>query len=132
MLSVLVFEGGALYLDSCRSGSGVAEADWDAFARDLGPDFFAAIVDKGIAKTLIGEPPRRLMNDLQWAPEIPIPFTNVRELIVQGVCRVRNSYLHGEKFRGGPDGQWERDVNLIREAHAVLDEAITWWLHAPA
>jgi len=115
-----------------RQNKEVAEADWDAFACDLGPDFFAAIVDKGIAKTLIGEPPRRLMNDLQWAPEIPIPLTNVHELIVQGVCRVRNSYLHGEKFRGGPNGQWERDANLIMEAHAVLDEAIAWWLCAKA
>ncbi len=109
-----------------------AEADWDAFAGDLGPDFFAAVVAKGIAKTLIGEPPRRLMNDLVWAPEIPEPFTSVHELIVQGVCRVRNSYLHGEKFRGGPDGQWERDVTLIREAHAVLDEAIAWRVQAQA
>lgn len=115
-----------------RQNKDVAEADGDAFARDLGPDFFAAIVDKGIAKTLIGEPPRRLMNDLQWAPEIPVPFTNVHELIVQGVCRVRNSYLHGEKFRGGPNGQWERDVSLIREAHAVLEEAIAWWFRPKA
>lgn len=115
-----------------RQNKDVAEADWDAFARDLGPDFFTTIVDKGIAKTLISEPPRRLMNDLQWAPEIPTPFTNVQELIVQGVCRVRNSYLHGEKFRSGPNGQWERDVTLIQEAHAVLGEAITWWLRATA
>nr|WP_315384353.1 hypothetical protein [uncultured Sphingomonas sp.] len=79
----------------------IAETDWDAFARDLGPEFFAAVVDKGIAKTLIGEPPRRLMNDLVWAPEILVPLTNAHELIVQGVCRVRNSYLHGEKFRVG-------------------------------
>ena len=111
-----------------RQNKNVAEADWDAFARDLGPDFFAAIMEKGIAKTLISEPPRRLMNDLQWAPETPSPFTNVQELIVQGVCRVRNSYLHGEKFKGGPDGQWERDATLIRESHAVLDVAIAWWL----
>lgn len=103
-----------------------AEADWDAFARDLGPKFFEEVVSSGIAKTLIGEPPRRLMNDLVWAPEIPVPLTNVHELIVQGVCRVRNSYLHGEKFRGGPDGQWERDVKLIKEAHAVLRAAIAW------
>jgi hypothetical protein len=113
-----------------RQNKNVAEADWDAFACDLGPEFFSAIVDKGISKTLIGEPPRRLMSDLQWAPAIPAPITNVHELIVQGVCRVRNSYLHGEKFKGGPDGQWERDVTLIKEAHAVLDEAIAWWLRA--
>jgi hypothetical protein len=116
--------------DRLRQNRDVAEADWDAFAGDLGGDFFAAVVDKAIAKTLIGEPPRRLMNDLQWTPEIPVPFTNVHELIVQGVCRVRNSYLHGEKFKGGPGGQWERDVTLIKEAHAVLDKAIAWWVRA--
>lgn len=109
-----------------RPNKETAEADWDAFARDLGPEFFAAVVDNGIAKTLIGEPPRRLMKDLVWAPEIPQPLTNVHELIVQGVCRVRNSYLHGEKFRGGPDGQWKRDVTLIKEAHVVLQAALAW------
>ncbi|WP_058733820.1 hypothetical protein [Sphingomonas sanguinis] len=51
-----------------RLNKETAEADWDAFARDLGPEFFAAVVDKGIAKTLIGAPPHRLMNDLVWAP----------------------------------------------------------------
>ena len=107
-----------------------AQADWDAFARDLGQEFFFAIVEMGVAKTLIGKPPRRLMNDLQWAPETPDPLTNVHGLIVQGVCRVRNSYLHGEKFRGGPDGQWARDIELIKEAHAVLDAAMEWWLQA--
>ncbi|WP_234180395.1 hypothetical protein [Sphingopyxis sp. NFH-91] len=109
-----------------RENKDVAEADWDSFARDLGPDFFATVVDRGIAKTLISEPPRRLMKNLQWAPEVPIPLANVQELIVQGVCRVRNSYLHGEKFTGGPDGQWTRDLTLIKEAHAVLDAAISW------
>ncbi|WP_435170338.1 hypothetical protein [Falsirhodobacter sp. 1013] len=112
--------------DRIRLNRETAEADWDAFARDLGPEFFAAVVDKGIAKTLISEPPRRLMKDLVWAPEIPQPLTNVHELIVQGVCRVRNSYLHGEKFRGGPDGQWVRDVTLIKEAHFVLQAALAW------
>lgn len=110
----------------------IAEADWDAFARDLGPKFFAAVVDNGIAKTLIGEPPRRLMNDLVWAPEVAVPLANVHELIIQGVCRVRNSYLHGEKFRGDPGGQWERDVTLIKEAHAVLQAALAWQGHANA
>jgi hypothetical protein len=104
----------------------VAEADWDAFARDLGPAFFKAMVDKGIAKTLIGEPPRRLLADLQWSPEIPIPLTNVHGLIIEGVCRVRNSYHHGEKFVGGPEGQYDRDRVLVAEAHAVLEEAVAW------
>ncbi len=109
-----------------RLNKETAEADWDAFARDLGPGFFATVVVNGIAKTLIGEPPRRLMNALVWAPEIPVPLTNVHELIIQGVCRVRNSYLHGEKFHGGPNGQWERDVTLIKEAHLVLQAALAW------
>lgn len=109
-----------------RKGKQVAEADWDAFARDLGPEFFKAMVDKQIAKTLIGVPPRRLLANLQWAPDIPVPLTNVHDLIVQGVCRVRNSYHHGEKFVGGPEGQFQRDKVLIDEAHAVLREAIAW------
>lgn len=109
-----------------RVNKETAEADWDAFARDLGQEFFAAVVDNGIAKTLIGEPARRLKNDLVWAPEIPVPLTNVHELIIQGVCRARNNYLHGEKFRGGRDGQWERDVALIEEAHPVLLAALAW------
>ena len=40
-----------------RLNKEIAEADWDAFARDLGPEFFAAVVDNGIAKTLIGDRP---------------------------------------------------------------------------
>lgn len=107
-----------------RTNREVAEVDWDAFARDLGPGFFDAVVAKGIAKTLVGKPPRRLLATMNWSPEIPTPLTNVRQLIVEGLCRVRNSLLHGEKFRGGPEGQWERDTVLILEAHAVLDEAI--------
>jgi hypothetical protein len=109
-----------------RKGKDLAEADWDAFARDLGADFFSAVVAKGNAKTLIGEPPRRLLSSMQWSPEKPVRLTNVHELIIQGVCRVRNSFLHGEKFTGGPEGQWFRDTTLVREAHVVLKEAIAW------
>ncbi len=107
-----------------RAKREVAEADWGAFARDLGPSFFEAVADKGIATTLMGEPPRRLLADLRWSPEVPAPLTNVHGLIVEGVCRVRNSYHHGEKFVGGPEGQHDRDRALVVEAHAVLREAI--------
>lgn len=107
-----------------RKGKEIAEADWDAFARDLGANFFVHVVDKGLAKTLIGDPPRRLMADMEWSPETTSPLTDVHQLIVQGVCRVRNSLIHGEKFVGGPEGQWARDRTLIAEAHAVLTEAI--------
>lgn len=109
-----------------RKGRDVAEPDWDAYARALGAEFFAAIVNQGSATTLIDEPPRRLLSNMKWSPERPAPLTNVHQLIVQGVCRVRNSYIHGEKFTGGPDNQWDRDLTLITEAHAVLKAAIAW------
>ncbi|WP_055686342.1 hypothetical protein [Loktanella sp. 5RATIMAR09] len=108
----------------------VAEANWDEFAKELGREFFDHVVQSGIAKTLIGEPPRRLLKDLQWDPPITSPLSNVTQLIINGVCRVRNSYLHGEKFTGGPEGQWERDTILIEEAHAVLKEARAFALQA--
>ncbi len=106
-----------------RQDREAAEPNWDLFAQALGKPFFEHVVDTGIAKTLIGDPPRRLLADMSWSPSNPAPLTNVAHLIVNGVCRVRNSYVHGEKFTGGPEGQWERDVTLIREAHAVLAEA---------
>lgn len=109
-----------------RKGKQIAEADWDAFARDLGPNFFKAMIGKQIAKTLISVPPRRLLANLQWSPKIPAPLTNVHDLIIQGVCRVRNNYLHGEKFVGGPEMLFDRDKILVEEAHAVLREALAW------
>ena len=107
-----------------RGNKDVAEADWDRFTSDLGAQFFEHIVKTGIAKTLIGEPPRRLMANMQWSPPNPAPLANVAQLLINGVCRVRNSYIHGEKFVGGPEGQWERDLMLVAEAHAVLKEAL--------
>lgn len=98
----------------------LAEADWDRVARELGQAFHDRIVAMGIAPTLISEPPRRLKADLTWAPENPAPLETVQQLIVNGVCQVRNSYIHGEKFTGGPEHQWERDLTLVSEAHAVL------------
>ena len=114
-----------------RKNKAIAEADWDAFARDLGQEFFDHVVKSEIAKTLIGEPPRRLLADMQWAPLNPVPLSNVAQLIVNGVCRVRNSYFHGEKFTGGPAGQWERDTKLVEEAHAVLKEAQKFAFNQP-
>ena len=61
---------------------------------------------------------------MQWSPPNPAPLANVAQLMINGVCRVRNSYIHGEKFTGGPEGQWDRDTTLIMEAHAVLKEAM--------
>ncbi|MGF1630202.1 MAG: hypothetical protein ACFCUT_12090 [Kiloniellaceae bacterium] len=109
-----------------RRNKKAAEADWELFANNLGLAFFEHVVATEIAKTLIGHPPRRLLADMQWSPPNPAPLTNVSQLMIGGVCRVRNSYIHGEKFRGGPEGQWERDTRLITEAHAVLREAMEY------
>jgi hypothetical protein len=46
----------------------------------------------------------------------------VVELFDQGVCRVRNSLFHGEKFVDRQD-QRERDAILVSEALSVLREA---------
>lgn len=108
-----------------KEKSKVAEADWEAFAAELTEEFFQHVDKNNIAPTLINHPPRKLMADLTWLPEKPLPLASVDDLFVRGVCRVRNSYIHGEKFVGGPDGdKWERDVTLVVEALAVLKEAV--------
>ncbi|RWP23633.1 hypothetical protein [Mesorhizobium sp.] len=57
-------------------------------------------------------------------------MANVAQLLINGVCRVRNSYIHGEKFTGGLEGQWECDATLIAEAHVVLKTAMDFINHA--
>lgn len=101
-----------------------AQADWNKFARELGLPFFEEIRASGRADTLLGEPPRKLMREgLEWLPLNPRPLANVVELFEQGVCRVRNSFVHGEKFVSGQEGQWERDATLVAEASFVLKQA---------
>lgn len=102
-----------------RKGRRVAEADWAVFATSLGKEFYDEVVSSGIAKTLIGEPPGIFLRDLRWTERRETPLANVTELIVEGVCRVRNNSDHGEKFRG-TNGQWKRDFQLISEARLVL------------
>lgn len=97
-----------------------AEANWRSFARELGPNFFEEVVRRGIADTLINDPPRQLMSEgLSWERRTPAVLRNVDELFAEGVCRVRNSLFHGEKFVGGP-AQWERDSKLVAESLEVL------------
>lgn len=115
-----------------RKGKKVAEVDWNLFSQALGTEFFEQVVEQAIATTLIGVPPRRLLADMQWSPQITKPITDVAQLIIEGVCRIRNNYLHGEKFTGGPDGQWERDAILVAEAHAVLKLAMVFVRDTPS
>lgn len=109
-----------------KKGIVVAEADWDEFSKKLGAAFYADIVAKQIATTLIGRPPRVYLATGEWSPDNLPRLANVNMLIVMGMCRVRNSYIHGEKFRGGPAGQWDRDIILVKEAHDVLNAALAW------
>ena len=104
--------------DHLKKGRKDAQADWTSFAQSLGERFFEEVASSGIADTLINDPPRKLMADLSWKPEQPPKLTNVTELIVKGVCQVRHSYIHGEKFVERE--QRERDATLVHEALAVL------------
>lgn len=105
-----------------RKGLDHAQADWDVFARVLGPSFFENVCARGIATTLIAEPPGRLMRDpLEWE-RLDRALATTHELFALGVRRVRNSVMHGEKFRGG-EAQRARDEVLVSEALAVLEAA---------
>lgn len=54
-----------------RKNKDTAEADWNAVAKKLGPEFFKHIVASGIAITLVSDPPQRLLADMMWACENP-------------------------------------------------------------
>jgi hypothetical protein len=102
-----------------------ARADWSSFAKTLGPEFFDRVVSDRIAETLITDPPRKQLREgLKWQRRGDGPLKNIDELFTIGVCRVRNSLIHGEKFVGGQDGQWDRDCKLVCEALEVLQLAL--------
>lgn len=105
-----------------KAGRRDAQADWVGFAKALGPPFYQEIVERQLAETLIKEPPGRLLNEgLIWdRPEAVL--SNTVELFERGVCRVRNSLVHGEKLVGDP-AQRDRDIVLIRDALNVLQAA---------
>lgn len=96
-----------------------AEANWRAFAESLGTEFFEEVRQSGQASTLIQEPPRRLMADLTWKPDVRDPIANVADLFQRGVCQVRNNLFHGEKYIGSPDALG-RDEALVSESLWIL------------
>jgi hypothetical protein len=99
-----------------------AQADWKAFATALGNEFYDEVRASNLADTLIGKPPAKLMREgLEWKRQ-ECALGNSVELIEQGVCRVRNSLFHGEKFIGNAD-EIGRDFVLVMEALAVLRAA---------
>lgn len=106
-----------------KAGRHDAQADWAGFANALGVEFYQEVADHRLAETLIKQPPGKLLNEgLAWnRPDAAL--SNTVELFERGVCRVRNSVVHGEKLVGDP-AQRERDLLLIREALNVLEAAV--------
>ncbi len=99
-----------------------AEVSWRAFATDLGERFFLQVLESREARTLIGEPPRVYVRGRGMQPEVQEPITDVVQLFSRGVCQVRNNIVHGEKY---VDLATSRDNALVREAHWVLQQAVT-------
>ena len=106
----------------CKKDVERADADWNRFAKDkLGDEFFKEVQKSGLAKTLVeGRPRKQMKEGLVWKPDEALPITNVTELIVNGVCQVRNHIDHHQKFRGDEESQ-KRDLALISDAHQVLE-----------
>lgn len=98
-----------------------AEVDWSRFAEELGESFFYDVRNSGKAATLIAEPPRVKHREGGWQPEKQTPVQNVTELIVRGLCQVRNNIVHGEKY---VDPEGPRADTLVVEARWVLEQAI--------
>jgi hypothetical protein len=108
-----------------KKGRKDAQADWSALSGILGTDFFEQIRSAGIAPDLIREPPRtRKANSMKFEPETPDSLTSTEELLVHGVCKVRNNLIHGEKDFAVSGEGYERDVKLVRQALMVLQEAL--------
>jgi hypothetical protein len=97
-----------------------AEADWVAFAKSLGEEFFTEVLASGKAATLMaGRPRMQVADGLGWKPEQAELVTNVHELFINGVCQVRHHVVHRQKFRGSEEDR-QRDVALVTESLWVL------------
>jgi hypothetical protein len=105
----------------CRSNSERAAVDWRRFANDLGPDFFKIVTDSKKAETLLAEPPRVMHRSGEWRPTRQLPIADVTELVLRGLCQVRNNIVHGEKFIGENS---ERSHALVVEAYWILEQIV--------
>ena len=102
-----------------------AQANWAEYSKMLGDTFFEHVLRENIAPNLVARPPRQLLaKPLEWSLEVADPLSDVTSLMVLGVCRVRNNYVHGEKLRGGTGDNLARDTALIADAYAVLRTAL--------
>jgi hypothetical protein len=99
-----------------------AVIDWKQFAREFDETFFKHVKRSGKAATLLREPPRIYYRGWGMQPEVQEPIRGIADLFLRGVCQVRNNIVHGEKYI---DLATPRDDALVREAHWVLEQAIT-------
>lgn len=107
------------------------DADWDGFARDLGPDFLIDVVAQGIAPVLVGNPPKKqvkLVNGaLGWKDMGAVK--NTAELFL-AIRRARNNLVHGAKYQDDGAGHAdfvagsERDDALLGQSLAVMTLAL--------
>ncbi len=106
------------YLKYEKPGT-TAEAGWDQFSADLGPDFYAQCKELGELQVLFVAPPRLLKVDgnrsVTWKKARAV---NSVSDFLQVIKDVRNSLFHGEK-----QVHSERDNQLINAAQVVLDHA---------
>lgn len=107
------------------------DADWDGFARDLGPAFFQHVNDKGLAPILVGKPPMKQVKladgSLGWRDMGRVKSTADLFLAIR---RARNNLIHGAKYHDAGDGRpdyvagSERNEALLGQALAVMDVAL--------
>lgn len=117
-------EGELKRAGNTKRGRKLAEADWVPLAGSLGEEVFHFVRDSHMADTLVGEPPRRLMNQgLEWHPTFSPPIESVLDLFVRGICQVRHNLAHGEKFNVTGSG-WDRDIALVTQALWTLERVI--------
>ncbi len=107
------------YLKNTRA----AQADWDAFARDLAPEFFDEVRQAPEAATLVTRPPKaRLVSQQGFEWGEPQSITDAVSLF-NALRRARNNLYHGNKFIGDPDGD-QRGEQLLVESLWVLNLAL--------
>ncbi|MDD0976908.1 hypothetical protein [Pseudomonas fontis] len=107
-------------------------ANWDAFAKDLGNGFFEEVKAQGLAPELLHSPPKLQVvlpngGGLGWRE--PPAVNNSVELFL-AIRRARNNLVHGAKYRDRATGRVdpvdgsERDERLLDQALAVLGLAL--------
>lgn len=103
-----------------------ADANWNGFANDLGPDFLLTLKGSPQAAIFFTKPPKTLkVVNGEASFVVPEVIVNTQQLF-EAVRRVRNNLFHGDKPH--MDG---RDSDLIAASLFVLDAAFEAAQHNP-